>query len=163
MSAYVEHPEHIRAIVAAGLQYTSRYLGDGGIDTTWQVAPSSTYAEHALNRRVLDEANAARVYDVLYRENVRSVTYRYDTNEGDELPGYIGDAPYVWARPRNLTPDPIKVLGIIQGYRSQTCKAPGWLTSEAYAICAAIEHAMITRITVGAPWSIESLEEVSAY
>ena len=108
--------------------------------------------------RWVDLLNASEVGDMLVRECVRSVHYRYDDSE--ELPG-PDDAywtePYRFPTYVRMGPGPAAWLAKqIACYEYQACEHPEWDGSEAHALCEAM-RLQILRTLPGyeaAPWGI---------
>lgn len=172
MSAFIVSPEHLRVLVAAGLAGR----GDAGeLEWLWPRYPDRDGSTHergammggrnavAIYRETVNDLtpeNAGAVLEMLHAENVRSVGYRYDDDPAG-LPGYCGDAPYAWARVP-FAPDPLVVLKALACYEYQSCEAPGWHESEAFAFCEALRARMIHRLPGfdEAPgWSIDDVNE----
>jgi hypothetical protein len=96
---------------------------------------------------------------MLWRENLRSIEYRYpDTAENGDYPGpcdftrddidaYTFD---LWAR----RPTVIEGLSILACYEYQTCEHTEWPASEAYSFCDALRHDLIRQLPGynDAPW-----------
>lgn len=85
---------------------------------------------------------------VLWRENLRSVAYRYpgDTGNGDR-PGPISfrDSDvdtYRYRRPRNK-PDLEALLVAIDCYEYQSCEHPGWASSTAEMWTSTLRQALL--------------------
>jgi hypothetical protein len=101
MSAFIVSRHHIHQLVTA-------------LDTT--VAP--TEAPTALGQ-------------LLWDENIASVSYRYNDEPVSDLPGPIGETYlYEYVTPqRTLTP--VEIHTMTRGYRYQSCEHPDWESSEA--------------------------------
>jgi len=135
MSAYVVDRNHIRYLVAAaagkmGRVNDLRWVHDG----TW----------HKLSDG--EDEKAAQVGQMLWNENIRSVTNRYPDCEGKpaNLPGptdevFIYDTHKEWNDPLNA----VQVLSSCACYSYQSCEHEGWKTSEAAAFIDALERKAI--------------------
>lgn len=121
MSAYVVDKAHVDALVTAGLVYGRRY-------------PLRWGADH---QHVLDHENAGEVGAMLWRENDRSVSYRY--SEGPT--GYGTDVPYEHKQRPVLSP--VAVLKALDCYEYQTCEHPDWRQSQAYQFCDSLRRLVI--------------------
>jgi hypothetical protein len=129
MSAFVVPRSHVAAIVKWAR--SAHVLG-------WNAFTSYGPSDTALS--------STRAADILMRENVRSVSYRYpeDTARGD-LPGSIGelaDATFTHAEilaARVLTPS--EVLHAVACLDYQSCETPDWQETTAHALLRRIELA----------------------
>ena len=112
MSAYIVDKEHIDYLVFTAKTWRAMRVHHNG---QW----------HEMTPRELGQ--------MLWDENTRSVEHRYPSDRIDQLPGTIGDAPYiydaspkVWARL-----DPVQVLKALKCYEYQACEHDGWKDSAA--------------------------------
>ena len=151
MSSFIVSPEHLRALVLAGL--AGQYQ-DGAM--RW-------YSDDGNRSGVLDNDTAARVFEMLYRANVEAVEYRYGSDNPDGLPGYIGPDPYRFTFASGFTPDPVSILKAVACYEYQACDAPTWNASEARDFCQALRLRMIHRLEGidDAPWCVDSISDVA--
>ena len=139
MSAYVMSREEIRYLVAVA-QRLGLYWNHG-------VQHHRIGQHHRLNST--DEAEGARVGQMLWDENVASVRYRYPGMA--ELPGPIdcdyqyGKHSISWALriPLRTAKHVHGVFQLINAYRYQTCEHPAWKDSEAHEFCRFLESALI--------------------
>lgn len=83
---------------------------------------------------------------ILWDENYRSVNYRYD--EDYSAPTFKVD-PYVKM-------SAVETVKLCDCYNYQTCEAPDWKETEAYAIMQAVREAAISALPgmSEAPWTI---------
>ena len=136
MSAYMVSAEHVRAMLNAGLAQA----GDDPL--TWQVS-DNPYTERTLNR-----ATAEAVGAMLLAQNRRSVDYRYDADELEEL----------YTHGFSSERSPVEILKAIACYEYQASEAPDWDESETRAFCQALRLAMIRRLPGydEADWGIDT-------
>lgn len=137
MSAYLCGKNHIVYIVSAAM---SR-----------QIARSYTVRWHWDNPhrsdelRECDHVKAADVANMLIRENLASVSYRYpDDKTSATLPG---DGAGLFVTPTDFGRvymfRPVQVLKSIACLDYQSCEHPAWRTSEARAFLNALERSAI--------------------
>lgn len=148
MSAYVVDRPHIAFLVEAA---HSRALDPGhygGI--SWY---HNTHL-HTLNYS--DHERAAKVGQMLWDENVRSVQHRYPECS-DDLPGEIGcDFQYgEHVRPQSPI-TPVAVLKACDGYEYQACETDDWSESEAHAFLQGLRSRAISMLPgyEDAEWAI---------
>ncbi len=118
MSAYVVAPNHINGLISWA---RSRVIG-GALTYYWQ------------GRRRDIRGDEARCASVLYAENVRSVSSRY--NDAEPAHGFA-------FRPTFCEVNPVQIIKACHCYAYQACESDEWETSEARAIVDAIEAAAI--------------------
>lgn len=101
-------------------------------------------------RAELTYETADAVGEMLLRQNVRSVRYRYPDDTADDLPG---PSDTEWAhtyafdmRARLWELPAVVVLKTIDCYEYQSCEDDDWHVSEAYQFCDALRHAAIHSI-----------------
>lgn len=139
MSAYVVTREHIDYLLHAAL---------GG--PPWK---RGLYWWHGQSHRLEggDDEQAVRVGQMLWDENVRSVSHRYPNADEDfgGLPGPV-DERYVYDKHRDPWcmdgTDWVQVLKSIACYEYQSCEHDGWKDSEAYAFCQSLRGKAITML-----------------
>jgi hypothetical protein len=127
MSAYICDKEHIVYLVAAAM---SKELNPHGGHESWY----HNSLRHELPRGDFDRAS--EVANMLWLENIKSVSYRYPNESGSTLPGPIGenfvitpaDIPACLAEIK-----PVQVLKSCDCYAYQTCEHPEWKQSESHA------------------------------
>ena len=151
MSSFIVSPEHLRALVLAGL---AGQFQDGAMRWYW---------DDDTRSGVLDSETVARVFEMLYRANVEAVEYHYGVDNPDGLPGYIGPNPYRFAPASRFTPDPIAILKAVACYEYQASDAPTWNASAARDFCQALRLRMIHRLEGfdDAPWRVDSISDVA--
>lgn len=136
MSAYICDGAHITAIAAAAVElnlcsndvsYAERELGTFGLP-------------------VLVET-ARRIGEMLHRENVISVNYRY--REDGEVPFEFSRKtaealihPYA-NRLRGSKLPALKLLRAIDCYAYQACEHPGWTQSPSFALCQELRKELV--------------------
>jgi hypothetical protein len=136
---------------------------------SWRVDPryvkgldSPEYALRGIANLCADEL-ATLYADTLYRENVRSVSYRYPNSGRDDLPGPIADAGFVDVTNRDLCNGgyiSIKAVSVLKScdcLEYQSCETPDYKQSVAYALLSAIRRAAIRSLPGydDAPWGFE--------
>lgn len=134
MSAFIVNHNHVNAIVRwAGRNNVRSYHGN----------PSSGWAIAGREQETVE---------LLYRENVKSVNYRYP--DWDEAQDNIVYNPFA----TTLTPVQVIKACICLGY--QSCEHDGWETSDAKAILDDIEAAAIRALPgyEDAEWEVSELE-----
>lgn len=136
MSAYIVEKNHILYLLAAAESRSVRQ----------NYGPLSWYhndEHHSLASG--DYERAADVGNMLWRENMESVGFRYQGESSATLPGpRFGDSVIttidvgrvLWNRI-----DPAQVLKACDCYEYQSCEHPGWKQSEAKAFIGALRRA----------------------
>ena len=143
MSAYIESPAHLRVLTQAVVASVRR---DGPI---W-------YGDKRI-----EDGDYKNVFDLLYAQNVRSVSFRYEGEPRESLPGYCGNEPYEW-RALPFTPDALKVLKALAGYEYQSCETPDWEQTDAYRLCQALRARLVSMLPgydEAETWSIKDVKE----
>lgn len=175
MSAYVVDQAHVDYLVRAGLgpwqqsgplrwQDPSVPDGERDYEPGAMMGGSTAHETYEARRRELTHETAGRVGAMLWSENARSVSFRYDGESYDTLPGpcdfdEMALASYTYVDPsrlpiqrrramlaegfRFLPVEPVAVLKACDGYEYQSCEHPGWATSEACAFLDALRRRMI--------------------
>jgi hypothetical protein len=126
MSAYIVDKHHITYLIAAA--FSRAILPHGGGFTwyhqgQWHELPAGDYDR------------AAEVANLLWRENVASVSARYPNESSATLPGPIAKDFVI--QPSDIrrlfeTFDPVQVLKSCDCYEYQSCEHDGWEDSEAH-------------------------------
>jgi hypothetical protein len=137
MSAFMVGREHIWAIINAHYDY-----GYDGFDYD----------------------AAAKLGQMLWDENKRSVQYRYPDCEGNDLPGPV-DCDFVYGKheigmgKRAYTP--VEILKACQCLNYQSCEHPAWEESQAYRLLESVKSYAIGKLPgyKEAPWSIDGRGE----
>jgi hypothetical protein len=128
MSAYMCDRHHIAYLVRAAEDYRSLDLRRDG---EWiKLTPN--------------EAG-----QMLWDENIRSVSSRYPDCDPHDLPGEINAAPYLFKiSPHDCWPHPhaAQVLKAIQCYQYQSSEHPEWEASEAAQFVATLREAAIRHL-----------------
>lgn len=136
MSAYVVSRAHIRFLVDAAMCFRADRHGP----FRWYHAGES----HLLTRETEDATGL-----MLWNENVKSVSYRYQGESEETLPGPCYDGPrYGYEHPcrgetLHKSIKPTDVLKAIACYEYQTCEHPEWPESEAQTFCRTLRDAAI--------------------
>jgi hypothetical protein len=158
MSAYIVNRETIAALVEAAAR-GGAHQHSMGLTWIYNRSPGGNYNRGRLE--CMDYAEAKRVGQMLWDENVRSVKYRYKDSRREvqeNLPGPI-DCTYQYGDPKSLTAtrhDPVVILKLIDCYSYQACEHPEWEASEAFAFVNALRHKMIGCLQGydDAPWGL---------
>lgn len=160
MSAFICDKDTFKALAIFA---ATRQHGD------WRVNPryvkgldGPEYALRGISN--LCTAELATLYaDTLYRENVRSVSYRYPNSGRDDLPGPIADAGFVGVTNRDLCNSGYLMIPAIVILKScdcleyQSCETPDYRQSVAYRLLNAIRRAAIRALPgyEDGPWGFE--------
>ncbi len=134
MSAFVVSKAHIDYMVRAAtvLRYNHCPL-----TWIWGIERETGNYERATLPRG-DDSRELEVGQMLWDENVASVSFRYPDDDG------AGDV-YSMAPPMmGLDPEPVQVLKAIQCYEYQSCEHGGWEASEAKAFCDSLRSRTIS-------------------
>jgi len=137
MSAYLCKRNHFVYLVAAAM---SPNIGCFTVRWHW----GADYAQRG-ELRVADFETAADVANMLIRENLASVSFRYAGDKtSDTLPS-AGDCSAVTAADFHDFHEfqAVQVLKAINCLDYQSCEHPGWRTSEARAFLDALQSAAI--------------------
>jgi hypothetical protein len=129
MSAYIVDRKHILYLVEAAMSHRITKYG-----------PFSWYHGNPQQRGELgstDYAHAADVANMLWRENIASVSARYPNESSDSLPGPTGGSFVIkeadFAGTCFEQFDPVQVLKACDCYHYQSCEHDDWKSSEAKA------------------------------
>lgn len=135
MSAYIVDRKHILYLVSAAM---SRQLGN--CDFSWW--NESTGGRIYI--RAGDYSTAAEAANMLWRENIASVSARYPNESSATLPGPIGENFVIGSRDLQAALwvdfDLAQVLKACDCYEYQSCEHPGWKTSDAKAFIDALRN-----------------------
>jgi len=150
MSAYIVDKVHIDLMVSAAMDtnkgqssYAFSYYNPFGID-------------NARRRHEVNLDTADQIGRMLLTENIRSVAFRYNDTDIDNLPGPI-DATrpedYVWVD-HHIKLDPAEVAHLIGCYEYQTCEHDEWHTSDAQAFCHTLREEVLGNLPgrADSPW-----------
>lgn len=120
MSAFILGTDHIDYLVSAAVEAG---IHQGGFGIYWD------------GQRV-EWHNADVVGAALLRENIASVSYRYQDFGTGNLPGPIPNpVPKDYVFLPFLRVEPAQVVKAIDCYEYQSCEHPGWNDSEARRFC----------------------------
>ena len=130
MSAYIVDREHIVYLVQAAV--SNRLSQHDGGSITWE-----DNDQWVTLRTTATPEELAVVGNMLWAENVKSVSYRYNGESLATLPGNIADnkagcilTASDFGRPSGHI-DPVQVLKSCHCYEYQTCEHPAWKESAA--------------------------------
>lgn len=133
VSAYIVEKQHIIYLVAAAM---SRPISQGRMSWSWKDETKPTQRAHA-QLGACDYQKAVEVANMLWCENIKSVSHRYPNESSDTLPG-PADTDFVvksydFTRTHFDRFDPVQVLKSCSCYEYQSCEHPEWEDSEAHA------------------------------
>lgn len=138
MSAYICQKKHIVFLVEAAISPRILTRHDSAFRWYWHTAEGMQRAEIGTG----DFDRAAEAANMLWRENIKSVSHRYPNESSATLPGPIGeDFDIVATDFRVFTSDidPVQVFKSLHCYEYQSCEhGEGWRMSEAKAFCDAL-------------------------
>jgi hypothetical protein len=141
MSAYIVDRNHIRYLVSAA---QSRVIlgSSAALRWSWKVNRKEGTMERAeLTQH--DRDRAGEVGNMLWSENVKSVSARYPNDKPSELPGPCQESfDYAHSRPWPCDEiDAVQVLKACDALEYQSCEHDGWPESEACAFLEALRRA----------------------
>jgi hypothetical protein len=143
MSAFIVDKNHILYMVQAAMR-----LGHGHSQLRWfWSGPDGFLPDMQDSLAVSDYTKAADVANMLWRENIASVSCRYPNESSNTLPG-PKKQDFV------ITPDdfhmglwseytPVRVLKACDCFEYQSCEHDGWKWSEALAFINALRNRAI--------------------
>jgi hypothetical protein len=137
MSAFIVDRKHIRYLVEAASRFPSHRIQGGRL--VWYDGE----VRHDL--KLGDHEGQERMGQVLWTENIRSVSYRYQDDTLNTLPGPIGES-YVYGKHHSFPFVDVKAVQTLKAcdcYEYQSCEHPEWETSEAKSIIDAIRKVAI--------------------
>lgn len=151
MSAYICDKKHIVYLVASAM---SRLIWRS--NCSWCF---SWHHEKQLHQLPLaDFDRAAEVANMLWLENIKSVSHRYPGDKTSAtLPGPTDGNFLVTARDFAGMPpavEPVQLMKSIACFEYQSCEHPGWEQSNAHAFCRSLESSAIHALPGwdGAAW-----------
>ena len=137
MSAYIVQANHIIYLVTAA---TTRHLTSSS-EFRW----CHNGTVHTLP--ATDHERAADVANMLWRENIASVSARYPGESSATLPGPRVGAGVIAAneftRVRWTRFEAVQVIKACKCYEYQSCEHAGWETSEAYAFINSLRSSVL--------------------
>lgn len=140
MSAYICEKHHITYLVSAAM---SRSI-------TRNYGFSYYHNDHRHALPPGDYAAAADLANMLWLENIKSVSHRYPGESSATLPGPIEAESVIESRDFSHWHwdrfDPVQVLKSIACYGYQSCEHPGWEESAAHAFCEALKSHCINSL-----------------
>lgn len=128
MSAYIVEKRHILYLVTAAWAGRFRF-------TWWHNETSHELPEGDYDR-------AAEVGNMLWQENIKSVSHRYPHESSATLPGPVHAESAITAAdfPIFLEHDPAQVLKSCDCYEYQSCEHQEWKGSESFAFIDALRN-----------------------
>lgn len=127
MSAYIVNKSHILFLVQA---MTSNTIQQHGLTFRWYHGGEGKQLNYG------EDSNAADIANLLWRENIKSVSARYPNESSETLPGPL-EHETITARDFRHTFDsinPVQVLKACDCLEYQSCEHDGWIESEAHTI-----------------------------
>ena len=141
MSAYIVDRDHVIYLVDA-----ARESGAYGSTFRWWTGERPNLDRHELPR--FNDERAAEVANMLWRENIKSVSHRYNDRTSATLPGSHGRE--ITARDfrglRWMSFDPVQVIKACQCLDYQSCEHDDWEQSEACAFLQALKASECHRL-----------------
>jgi hypothetical protein len=144
MSAFIVEKNHILYLVSAAMALTR-----GGF--TWHVDdPTQPGGYRRGELRKCDYERAAEVANMLWRENVASVSHRYPNESSSTLPGPSDRSGFVITA-RDFTVcfdrfEPAQVCKACDCYDYQSCEHNGWNTCESKAFTEMLRRAAMNAL-----------------
>lgn len=136
MSAYIVDKNHIRFLVEAANSWRLATYNDLNFRWFWR--------DEWHELRYGESERAAEVANMLWLENIRSVSHRYPNESSATLPGPKHQdfvlAPGDFGQVIFDQYEPAQVLKSCDCYEYQTCEHDEWEESEAYAFIQALRH-----------------------
>lgn len=96
-----------------------------------------------------DLERAAEVANMLWQENIKSVSHRYPNESSATLPGPIGGSFVIephHIKPYRVRVEVVQVLKACHCYAYQSCEHDGWKTSDAKAFIDALESQAVRKL-----------------
>ena len=134
MSAYIVDRDHILYLVGAAASLSIESHGVFRWFHEWQ----------RQELRADDFERAADVANMLWRENIASVSARCPHESSAEFPGSCHENFVIEPKdfPASFTEfNPVQVIKACDCYEYQSCEHTGWPTSEAHAFVSALRRA----------------------
>jgi hypothetical protein len=136
MSAWIVSKKHIDVLVAGAIEC-------GGFD-------------HRGKFIVVSEENASEIGKMLWRENHKSINYRY--GERSRTPAYKYATPFdcMVGMTNGRIVDPALLAKQVACYNYQTCEHPGWTGSQAHSLIMMIAYHVMHYVEGygEAPWGV---------
>lgn len=165
MSAWVVSKTHIDLMVKAADAYSRRYgyteFGWWRTDEKGEFAGWYRLGSSRDGGDIVEYVTWTEAGQMLVDECVKSVRYRYPSDEPSDLPGpteryYL--EPYVFEDPGYVL-TPAEVFKAIDCYDYQSCEHPGWRQSSAYQFCESLRHAVCRGVEgyEDAPWGFDEV------
>lgn len=166
MSAYICNPDHIKALAIyaanrnhTGIKVDPRYVR--GLDKAPQVEAfdGALRGLHNLNNYEL----ATLYANVMYAENIRSVSARYPNDSFDDLPGLVEKPRSIEITSRDfINPQyklkSVSILKMCSCLEYQSCETDDWESTVAYRLIDSIRAAAIRSLPgyEDAPWEFHT-------
>lgn len=146
MSAYICDRDHIVYLIEAALSHEIGRSGGGTFSWYHRGAPNSADRHKQLGGGEYERA--AEIANMLWMENIKSVSHRYPGESSATLPGPIDEnfviEPGDFRVFRRIRP--IQVLKACKCYAYQSCEHPEWEQSEAYAFIESLKESAIASL-----------------
>ncbi|MCX6021872.1 MAG: hypothetical protein NTZ05_09110 [Chloroflexi bacterium] len=139
MSAFVVNPAHITALLAVAMhgpadQATPRNPGASAFSGVFTWYAFNSYVAGNWEQLRLDLNNADAIGQMLWDENRKSVTRRYQPRPALAEALAAAEEPYHYRRPTK-EPTIAGALKAIRCLEYQSCEHPEWEQSAAHAFC----------------------------
>lgn len=138
MSAFIVDKDHIIYLVSAALNYASSWHGS----FSWYHNGQRGEIRSGDYERAADAAN------MLWRENIRSVSHRYPNESSATLPGPRGETFEITARdiPHFVRVESVQVLKSCSCFEYQSCEHDEWEKSEVFAFIQSLKDSAINAL-----------------
>lgn len=148
MSAYICDKHHIVYLVKAAMSRRLNPGFHGPFTYVYDVdREKGTYQHDSLPSGDYDKA--AEIANMLWRENIKSVSARYPGESSATLPGpvnveFVIKSEDFWQNWETF--NPVQVLKSIRCFNYQSCEHDDWEKSQAFAFLRALEVAAINAL-----------------
>lgn len=141
MSAYLVEKNHIVYLVSAAM---SRRLNPHGGNFSWYHKTDANNGKRD-DLSCADYDKAAEVGNMLWMENMKSISHRYPGESSATLPGPIGGSGVIYPQDfkGHYEFDPVQVLMSIRCLDYQSCEHPTWEASESHSFLESLKSSAI--------------------
>jgi hypothetical protein len=146
MSAFVCGPDHFKALALFASRQIGGY-GAGRLTVDPRYVRGLPESAHGFRGTQLAEVYA----NILYEENVRSVSARYPNDSIDNLPGPIHKPATIQIAGRDIVNDgyrlkPVDILSMCNCLEYQSCETDDWQQTLAYRLLNCIRDAAVRQL-----------------
>lgn len=142
MSAYIVDRKHVVYLVQSALTFAMKARGGGFSWVAKDPTKPGGYRREKIEHGG-DFARAASAANMLWMENIKSVSHRYPNESNATLPGPIGEDFVIKASAFKICaaqPDLAQLFKAIDCFCYQSCEHDEWEQSEAFAFCQALRE-----------------------